>query len=262
MPLRTTDDQDRSLELRDAIDRTGYYPDVVADSVASAVAGERVVSFYVHHEPTFDRDEVRRHLSVVVLTPSRLIIVHTDEYAGDDLRARGLRQRVFPRVRVVDEAMVQARRIARLPRAWLEAVKAEWAAPARIALADVFARELAMHAATFVGDAGTLARIRARFSPAQATVSSPVDVPVTPALDMPARTVVAAPSTMPAALDAASLVPQLKSLLAHELRMEESEIGEDEQFVDLGLDSITGVTWIRRINETWGTDIEAIRVYS
>jgi hypothetical protein len=44
-----------------------------------------VVSFYVHHEPTFDRDEVRRHLSVVVLTPTRLVLVHTDEHAGDDL---------------------------------------------------------------------------------------------------------------------------------------------------------------------------------
>ena len=43
------------------------------------------MSFYVHHEPTFDRDEVRRHLSVVVLTPSRLILAHTDEHAGDDL---------------------------------------------------------------------------------------------------------------------------------------------------------------------------------
>jgi hypothetical protein len=82
---RTSGDQDRSVELRDAIDRTGYYPDVVTDSVSTAVAGERVVSFYVHHEPTFDRDEVRRHLSVMVLTPSRLIIVHTDEHAGDDL---------------------------------------------------------------------------------------------------------------------------------------------------------------------------------
>ena len=82
---RTTDDHDRSLELRDAIDRTGYYPDVVVDGVAAAVAGEQVVSFFVHHEPTFDRDEVRRHLSVVVLTPSRLILAHTDEHAGDDL---------------------------------------------------------------------------------------------------------------------------------------------------------------------------------
>ena len=89
MPVRTTDgpmdDTDRSMELRKAIDRTGYYPEVVSGGVFSAVAGERVVSYYVHHEPTFDRDEVRRHLSVMVLTPSRLIIVHTDEHAGDDL---------------------------------------------------------------------------------------------------------------------------------------------------------------------------------
>ena len=82
---RTTDGRDRALELRDAIDRTGYYPDVVAEGVDSAVAGEEVVSFFVHHEPTFDRDEVRRHLSVAVLTPSRLILAHTDEHEGDDL---------------------------------------------------------------------------------------------------------------------------------------------------------------------------------
>ena len=75
----------RTSELRDAIDRTGYYPDVVAAGVEAAVAGEEVVSFFVHHEPTFDRDEVRRHLSVVVLTPSRLILAHTDEHEGDDL---------------------------------------------------------------------------------------------------------------------------------------------------------------------------------
>ena len=31
------------------------------------------------------RDEVRRHQTVIVLTPSRLILAHTDEHAGDDL---------------------------------------------------------------------------------------------------------------------------------------------------------------------------------
>src|SRR4029453_9606224 len=80
-----THDRDRALDLREAIHRTGYYPDVVADGVAGAVAGEQVVSYYVHHEPTFERDEVRRHLTVVVLTPSRLVLAHTDEHAGDDL---------------------------------------------------------------------------------------------------------------------------------------------------------------------------------
>jgi hypothetical protein len=78
-------DRDRALDLRKAIHRTGYYPEVVADGVVGAVAGEDVVSFYVHHEPTFERDEIRRHLTVVVLTPSRLIVAHTDEHAADDL---------------------------------------------------------------------------------------------------------------------------------------------------------------------------------
>ena len=83
--MSTTRTDDRARQLRQAIDRTGYYPEVVADGVRSAVAGEQVVSFFVHHEPTFDHDEVRRHLSVVVLTPSRLILAHTDEHPGDDL---------------------------------------------------------------------------------------------------------------------------------------------------------------------------------
>ncbi|MFT4080985.1 MAG: DUF5998 family protein [Nocardioides sp.] len=80
-----TDDLDHTVELRAEIDRTGYYPEVVADGVASAIAGERVVSFFLHHEPTFDHDEVRRHLSVLVLTDSRLILAHTDEHAPDDV---------------------------------------------------------------------------------------------------------------------------------------------------------------------------------
>jgi uncharacterized protein DUF5998 len=82
---RLTEERDRGRDLRTAIERTGYYPDVVADAVAGAVAGEQVVSFYVHHEPTFERDEVRRHQSVVVLTPTRLVLAHTDEHTGDDL---------------------------------------------------------------------------------------------------------------------------------------------------------------------------------
>ncbi len=77
---------DRSSDLRSAIEQSGYYPDVVSDAVSAAVAGEPVMSYLVHHEPTIDeRDEVRRHVTVLVLTASRLILGHTDEHAPDDL---------------------------------------------------------------------------------------------------------------------------------------------------------------------------------
>ena len=63
----------------------GYYPEIVNEGVAAALAGETVESYFVHHEPTIEHDEVRRHITVVVLTPTRLILAHTDEHAGDDL---------------------------------------------------------------------------------------------------------------------------------------------------------------------------------
>lgn len=76
---------DVSSALREAIDRCGYYPDVVTDSLAVAIAGEPIRAFVLQHEPTFDRDEVRRHITILALTPTRLIVGHTDEHAADDL---------------------------------------------------------------------------------------------------------------------------------------------------------------------------------
>jgi hypothetical protein len=83
---------DQSATLRKEIDLVGYYPTVVADAVDSAVAGEEVRAFVIHHEPTFDRDEVRRHVTVLVLTPTRLIVTHTDEHPPDDMLPRRTRR--------------------------------------------------------------------------------------------------------------------------------------------------------------------------
>ncbi|MDP9398701.1 MAG: DUF5998 family protein [Actinomycetota bacterium] len=74
-------DQHLVGELRREIERAGYYPELVADSVLSALAGEAIVSFVVHLETTFDSDEVRRHVTVLVLTPTRLLVGHTDDHA-------------------------------------------------------------------------------------------------------------------------------------------------------------------------------------
>ncbi|MFF4416970.1 DUF5998 family protein [Streptosporangium sp. NPDC001559] len=68
--------------LREAIDRSGYYPDLVADAVDSALGKEQVSAYVVHHEATFDPAmEVRRHVTVLVLTPTRLLVCHTDEHS-------------------------------------------------------------------------------------------------------------------------------------------------------------------------------------
>jgi Family of unknown function (DUF5998) len=82
MPLT---DHDQAADLREALDRVGYYPDVVAEAISDSIAGEAVTSWVLHHEPTFDGDEVRRHLTVLLLTPSRLIVTHTDEHPPDDV---------------------------------------------------------------------------------------------------------------------------------------------------------------------------------
>ena len=66
--------------LRAEIHRTGYYPDLVLDSLRTALGGEAIRSFLVHHEATFDRDELRRHITVLALTHSRLIVAHVDEH--------------------------------------------------------------------------------------------------------------------------------------------------------------------------------------
>jgi len=83
--MRHLASSDRFGDLVVAIEKTGYYPQVVSAGVRAAVSGESVTSFLVHHEPTIDRDEVRRHITVVVLTATRLILCHTDEHAPDDL---------------------------------------------------------------------------------------------------------------------------------------------------------------------------------
>jgi len=70
--------------LRSAIERSGYYPTLVIEAVESAVGAEPVSAFLVHQETTFDANEVRRHVTVLVLTDGRFIVSHTDEQGADD----------------------------------------------------------------------------------------------------------------------------------------------------------------------------------
>lgn len=75
---------DTTMALQRDVEKTGYYPALVLDALDTALAGEELVSYLVQHETTFDRDQLHRHMTVLALTPTRLIVSHTDEHAPDE----------------------------------------------------------------------------------------------------------------------------------------------------------------------------------
>ncbi|MBT2744871.1 MULTISPECIES: SDR family NAD(P)-dependent oxidoreductase [unclassified Lysobacter] len=64
-----------------------------------------------------------------------------------------------------------------------------------------------------------------------------------------------------AASSARDVLGFLKYSLAQALYLDEATIDDDRPFVDLGLDSIVGVEWVKNINKGLGLDIGATRVY-
>ncbi|MGO1174047.1 MAG: DUF5998 family protein [Actinomycetaceae bacterium] len=72
----------RTSSLRQDLDDAGFYPQLVADVLDVALAGEAVVSHLVHPETTFDH-ALRRHLTVLALTRSRFIVVHVDDVSDE-----------------------------------------------------------------------------------------------------------------------------------------------------------------------------------
>ncbi|MEZ0163763.1 DUF5998 family protein [Kineococcus sp. LSe6-4] len=75
---------DLPVALLQDLARAGYYPEVVADCLRTALAGDPVHAHLVHPETTFDADEVRRHVTVLVTTPGRLVIAHADDHGPDE----------------------------------------------------------------------------------------------------------------------------------------------------------------------------------
>lgn len=62
---------------------SGYFPDLVASVLDLAVAGEVVSAHLLQPETTFDEGGIRRHLTAVVLTATRVVVAHVDDHLVD-----------------------------------------------------------------------------------------------------------------------------------------------------------------------------------
>ena len=127
------------------------------------------------------------------------------------------------------------------------ALKHQWSQALQQPLSQTYQLEQLMHQKTFVDQQQTLDQIESLFSKPE--VSAPV-------------TIAAEPVAVAAVLELGSVIASLRGLLAQELRIDEDEVEDNTQFVDLGLDSISGVTWMRKINDLYQTNIDATKVYS
>jgi len=73
-----------TTSLTQALQGAGYYPALAQHVIASALGDEEVRAHFVHAETTFDAVTVRRHMTVLVVTPTRLLRVHMDDGTGQE----------------------------------------------------------------------------------------------------------------------------------------------------------------------------------
>lgn len=171
----------------------------------------------------------------------REVLFTAHEYRGRDLLARKPDLRVLPAPQVLPAALALAHGLARETQDRLKALKAQARQPLADRLPETFAQELAMHEKTFIGSAIVKERLEKLF-PTQETASPPPPA-ARPPSGKPVRQIVI-------------------SSLAEDLMTSPDEIRDGANFLELGLDSILAVTWIRRLNGLLGVELPATAVYA
>ncbi|MBN9669607.1 SDR family NAD(P)-dependent oxidoreductase [Roseibium aggregatum] len=173
----------------------------------------------------------------------REVLFTACQYRGRELGERSPCVTVRPAREVLKSALDAAHKLARMPLETLVARKDETATLLRGRLETVLERELAMHDKTFIGNETVRARIAEKFG----ETIQPVAVPE--AEEQPSTS-------------AAELRDDLVRSLADDLMIDVADIRDGDSFLDLGLDSILAVTWIRGLNKRFEIDLPATAVYA
>jgi acyl transferase domain-containing protein/enoyl-CoA hydratase/carnithine racemase/acyl carrier protein len=182
-------------------------------------------------------------------------------YTGSDLKSRGMLTPALPRKQVYPAVLELAKQIAQSSRSALIALKQQFNCMLDGELEKTYLLELAMHEKTFVGQSITLEKIQTKFSLDREFTQEETITKVT-TVNYPESNLTLDEYFSVDKEDLSSVISCIKKLLAQELLMQEKDIEDDSQFVDLGLDSITGVTWVRQINAIYKISMGATQVYS
>ncbi len=204
-------------------------------------------------------------------------------FTGEELQRRGALVRVKPANEVLAEALMIARSLAEKPGAAVRELKRELAGRILEKMPAVLASELAMHERTF-GAPEVRARIEATFAQVAgandtADVQSAIRQPETGAtLESVGHSTFAdavqqmraerkepvAPVAAAAAVsvaDESAVADVIFGLLHRLLHLRRESVDVDASFNQLGLDSISGVEFIRDLNKRFALNLEAVALY-
>ncbi|HTR88010.1 MAG TPA: SDR family NAD(P)-dependent oxidoreductase [Reyranella sp.] len=173
---------------------------------------------------------------------SREILFSARDFRGRELKQRGV-EPVLPREEVLDRALALADHLASFSRQELVERKRRLSHALRERLPLVLGQELALHDQTFVGNKDVIANVERYFDAADGEVRAPAK-----------------------ALPADERSPQqiletLQQSLADELLMQRNDVDMDSAFTDIGMDSISAVMWVKKINSQFGLSLTATKVY-
>ncbi|MFC0580875.1 DUF5998 family protein [Micrococcoides hystricis] len=79
-----TDSTQPRTRLMDAVERAGFYPDLVNQTLQQALGDVEPLEFLVNVDMHFDMEQMHRHITVLMVTDAWFVVAHLDGSADED----------------------------------------------------------------------------------------------------------------------------------------------------------------------------------
>lgn len=81
---KTPEPHHNNQNLYTDLQHTGFYPELVSDSLKAELQGRQVQAHLIHIDTHFDYDDVHRHITVLALADDVLAAAHLNDFTVDE----------------------------------------------------------------------------------------------------------------------------------------------------------------------------------
>jgi 3-oxoacyl-(acyl-carrier-protein) synthase/thioesterase domain-containing protein/enoyl-CoA hydratase/carnithine racemase/acyl carrier protein len=184
------------------------------------------------------------------------ILFSARQYKGLDLKEHGINYQVLPRNEVLNYAINLCNNLSLLSRQELIEMKKSASKELRSKIQDVFKKELIMHEKTFVGNNDVQERIEKFYKNSHDLEETKTDNEVHESMTLKDDQKKKDKEYLEI------IKKKIRKVLGKELFLQEGQIEDDKSFIDMGMDSIIGVTFVKNIGIEFNLKVPATQIYS